>query len=207
MLPPPEASDFHLSEPSVKCHTRKRTAGCCHCVPGKVQSLRTGHSTRRGPQPSDAGLMGTQEGVQPCPGSSFPAVPQRHGRYRLQYLRPGWRWGSLQSPPPPPLSRWHHLPTHLPVYILPNAKQLCLWKRAILVPRFLSQLPRRVGGEAVALLGSREVHLAHPLMADRAVGLPWVEGDRARRGNLGHSNTPLRALGAAPTPNSYQERS
>uniref|UniRef100_M3YWW3 Uncharacterized protein n=1 Tax=Mustela putorius furo TaxID=9669 RepID=M3YWW3_MUSPF len=49
---------------------------------------------------------------------------------------------------------------HLPVYILPNEKQLCLWKRAISVPRFLSApLTRRNGCCSLEEPGGAHLHL------------------------------------------------
>lgn len=47
---------------------------------------------------------------------------------------------------------WHGLLTHLPVYILSNEKQLCLWKRAILVQSLLFSPSTLASLMAAALL-------------------------------------------------------
>lgn len=55
---------------------------------------------------------------------------------------------------PPLLCRMAPSPNASACLHSPNEKQLCLWKKAILVPRFLSQLLQLPGRMAAALLGS-----------------------------------------------------
>lgn len=55
---------------------------------------------------------------------------------------------------PPLLCRMAPSPNASACLHSPNEKQLCLWKKAILVPRFLSQLLRLPGRMVAALLGS-----------------------------------------------------
>lgn len=76
-----------------------------------------------------------------------PAHPGLAGTLAAQ--APGLAW-----PPPPRLRRMAPSPNASACLHSPNEKQLCLWKRAILVPRFLSQLLRLAGRVAAALLRS-----------------------------------------------------
>lgn len=110
-------------------------------------------------------LLGPQEAVlsswqldTPTPlTESYVGLPADPGSLTAQpptWLRQPGCSGS--GPPSCHLPRsaagWHGLLTHLPVYILPNEKQLCLWKRAILVRCLLFSPSSLAGRMAAALL-------------------------------------------------------
>lgn len=69
-------------------------------------------------------------------------------------MRPVVQGTGLPLSFPPLLCRMAPSPNASACLHSPNEKQLCLWKKAILVPRFLSQLLQLAGGMAAALFRS-----------------------------------------------------
>lgn len=120
---------------------------------------------RRGPQPCPNGASRaavvwceTQKGAQ---SALIPGAPGR--RSGLAAQPPAGRGAAktlaaqapgLPSPPPPLLCRMVPSPNASACLHSPNEKQLCLWKRAILVPHFLSPLLQLAGRAVAAPLGS-----------------------------------------------------